>query len=232
MDNVYFKYRGRDSRVMGIEAENFFEVGEAVPNVEQITVPGRSGTLTYWDGTYANRIITAPSFLLSEILPREIEKINAWLLSAQSYDKLVLSNDPEHFFLARAVSGISENVRADILTPFELEFDALPQKFLEAGTEESAAGASIYNPTDFTAFPIWKINATGNVTLTVGQNTATITGITGQIVLDTETGKAQAAGADVSALISFAEDLTLAPGENAVSISGGTLSYIPRWWTL
>ena len=232
MLDIYFKYRGRNSREMGIEAESFFEVGEAVPNVEQITVPGRSGALTYWDGTYANRPITAPSFLLSEILPRDIEKINTWLLSSQSYDKLVLSNDPEHFFLARAVAGVSENVRADLLTPFTLEFDALPQKFLEAGTEESTAGANIYNPTDFTAFPIWKINATGNVTLTVGQNTATITGITGQIVLDTETGTATKDGTNVSAYVSFAEDLTLAPGNNAVSIRGGTLRYIPRWWTL
>ena len=217
---------------MGIEAAGFIHVGAAEPNVESFSVPGKSGTLTYWDGSYANREITAPSFLLSEGLVRDVDSINAWLISSQEYDKLILSHDPEHFYLARAVRGISEDVRADILTPFDLEFDALPQKYLKSGAREYAAGAKIYNPTKFKAFPIWKIHVEGTVQLTVGENRAVISGTGGDVVLDTETGIATAAGVNVSDKISFENDLVLMPGVNEISISGGTLRYIPRWWTI
>lgn len=218
---------------MGIEAEDFFEVGEAVPNVEQFSVPGRSGNLTYWDKTYANRTITAPSFLASEALHRDVATINEWLLSSQTYDKLILSNDQEHFFLARATQGISENVRANLLTPFYIEFDALPQKYLISGEKEYAAGAKIYNPTKFDAFPIWKINVQDTVQLIVNGRTATITGVSGTVILDTESGiSINGAGENVNSHVSFTDDLVLSPGYNEITISGGTLRYIPRWWTL
>ena len=217
---------------MGIEASDFIFVGEAEPNVESFEVPGRSGTLTYWDGSYRNREIEAPSFLISDGAVREIDKINEWLISSQGYGKLVLSHDPEHFYLARAVRGIPENVRADILAPFTVEFDAMPQKYLKSGAHEYAAGAKIYNPTKFTAFPIWKIHVEDTVQLKVGDNTAVISGTGGDIILDTETGVATAAGVNVSNKISFENDLVLLPGVNEVSISGGTLRYIPRWWTI
>ena len=218
---------------MGIDASDFIHVGESEPNVESYEVPGRSGTLTYWDGSYRNRVIEAPSFLLSEGAVREIDKINEWLISSQGYDKLILSHDPEHFYLARAVRGIPENVRADILTPFTVEFDALPQKYLKTGEREYAAGAKIYNPTKFTSFPIWKIRVNDTVQLNVGGRTAVIAGTSGDIILDTETGIATtAAGVNVNAKVSFTEDLVLMPGVNEISISGGTLRYIPRWWTI
>lgn len=217
---------------MGIEASDFFEVGEAVPNVESYEVPGRSGSLTYWDGTYANRPITAPSYLLAESLPRDIDKINEWLLSAQSYDRLELSSDPDHFWLARATRGISEQVRADVLNPFAVEFEALPQKYLKTGSKEYEAGTRIYNPTKFDALPIWKITAEGDVTITVSGRTVTVTGLVGEIILDTETGFATMDGESVGASVEFTEDLILRPGSNEVSIEGGTLRFIPRWWTL
>lgn len=217
---------------MGIEASDFFSVGEAEPNVEAFEVPGRSGTLTYWDGTYQNRSIEAPSFLLSEAAVREIDKINEWLISSQGYDKLTLSHDTEHFYLARAVRGIPENVRADVLTPFTIEFDALPQKYLKSGAREYAAGVKVYNPTKFTSYPIWKIHVEGTVQIKVGENTAVISGTGGDIILDTETGIATAAGVNVSNKISFENDLVLLPGANEISITGGTLRYIPRWWTI
>ena len=217
---------------MGIEAESFFEVGEAVPNVESYEVPGRSGGLTYWDGTYANRPITAPSYLLADSLPRDVDKINEWLLSSQRYDRLELSNDPDHFWLARATRGISEQVRADVLTPFAIEFDALPQKYLKAGEMEYKAGKIIRNPTKFTAFPILKIKIEDVVQITIGGRLLQIGSVSGEVVIDTETGTATKNGENVDSKVTFTDDLVLLPGDNEVTISGGTLSYIPRWWTL
>lgn len=232
MNEIYFKYRGKDSRDMGIAAAGFFEVSEAVPNVEQIQVPGKSGALTYWDGTYAEREIVVPSFLMSEMLPRDIAKINSWLIGSQSFDKLILSDDPEHFFLARAVRGVSTNTRADVLTPLDVVFESKPQRYLASGETERRAASKIYNPTDYTAHPIWLINAESDVTFAVNGNTATISGIAGKIRIDTETGAASHNGDSVSASVVFAADLTLAPGVNVISIEGGTVSYIPRWWEL
>ncbi len=232
MENLYFKYDGVNSSTMGIGMQKAVLVSGAAPNIKEYRIPGRNGSLHEWDGTYGNRRILANCFLLSRMTHKEIREANAWLLGG-TYRRLELCDDEEHFYMARAASGVPEDVRRGILNPFAIEFTAKPQKFLKSGMRELDVTSSIYNPTHQNALPILKLTGNGDFTLFINQVYARFTSVEGTIILDTETGNATIDGTTANKNVYFEEDLLLLPGKNSIEIVGdATLAIVPRWYEI
>ncbi len=234
MDN-YFIFDGKRSYSMGIELQGPVSVSGATPNVTEYRIPGRNGKLHEWDGTYTDRSISASCYMLSHMAPKEIREASAWLLGG-GYKKLVLSEDEEHFYLARAVSGIPENVRIGLLNPFYVEFSAKPQKFLLSGEREISADKTIYNPTAQNARPIIKIRGSGDATVTVNTAKITCKGLTSTetVILDTETGNAMtSAWLNANNKVYYEDEIVLFPGINNIMVSGNAaVTVIPRWFEI
>lgn len=233
MDN-YFIFDGKRSYSMGIELAGPPSVSGALKNVSSYRIPGRSGMLHEWDETFAERNIRIPCFLLSHLSQKEIREANAWLLCGVK--RLILSDDEEHFYLARATTGIDEQTRRGILNPFAIDFTAKPQKFLVSGEREIASGNRIVNPTAQTARPILKIKGSGNATVTVNGTNVICTDLVGTqtLLLDAETGRTMTSGfLSANDKLYFEDEIALYPGVNSVTVSGdAVVSLIPRWFEI
>ena len=220
---------------MGLELQGPVSVSGATPNVTEYRIPGRNGKLHEWDGTYADRRISASCYMLSHTTQREIREASAWILGG-GYRKLILSHDEEHFYLARVVSGVPENVRLGLLNPFYIEFSAKPQRFLLSGEREVNVDRTIYNPTEQTALPIIKITGSGDATVTVNRAKITCKGLSSMetLILDTETGHVMTdAWLDANEKIYYEYDPVLVPGINNLYISGNAeVAMIPRWFEI
>ncbi len=228
---------------MGIKLQKAIEIENATPNVETITVPGKNGALTYWDGTYQNRVVTAKCFVLNKNAADYLEAISVWLARTPGYLRLEMSQEPNVFMLARVSSLGTTSVRNGVLAPFEIKFDCMPQKFLKSGEHVSQVknGGNVYNAW-LPAKPLIYITCHGTVSLTIGESTIKLAvgGTKWQTYyIDCETQNIyERFGVSVNSKAEVNEFPLLAHGETSVAWDNGrdgtihNVKIIPRWWTL
>lgn len=230
----------------GIICQRELEFDGAEPDTETVRVPGRSGDIVYWDGAYKNVKGTASCYVLCEHAAEARTAIAGWLLHNQQYRRLETLSEPGIFRLARIANGGKLAHRLDLLAPFEIEFDCLPQKYLREGEEErefTAAGV-IVNPTAFEARPLLTVHGTtGAASVVIGTWRLSMQDAD-EIVIDCESMRCWKGSEAADSAVTF-QKITpggnvragaprIAPGENSVRWSGAAtgLTIVPRWWTL
>ena len=122
-----------------------------------------------------------------------------------------------------------------------IEFNCKPARFLKAGERAvpfTTAG-SIRNPTFQKSFPKLTVVVSGSGTLTVGDQTITISGLTNstRMVIDSELQDIYEEGSltNLNGKVSFSDGFPLLiPGVNTIEFTGSITSVevIPRWWIL
>ena len=233
-----FYFDGKRAKSKGIELQESIILGAAEPNLKEFTIPGRNGTIYQHDGSYKNRSIIAHCYLLSHLLERDIDQINAWLLSSVGYRRFEDSNDERHFMLARATTGILKSARMGILAPFTLEFDAKPQRFLKSGEKfiDVTTSMIIKNPTSFPALPLIRILGKGNIDLTIAGNVLHLyLGSDWQeISYDAEADTAYLGSENMDSKIGSTDQIALPSGDSQISFTGNlkNIQIMPRWWEL
>lgn len=238
MLDATFYLDGVDAKTYGIQLQKPITISEAVPIVEKQTVPGRNGDLIWETGSYKNRIAKASCFFLHTGAERGFITAGKFLFGEKGYRKLQTSDDRFHFLMARVKKGLSFDVRAHTLAPFEIEFDCKPQRFKNdsaGGYYEFESSGTIENPTGFTALPLIVIRGTGAGRLNVGGCVVNIKAITNGILsLDSETQNAYNDSGNQNMNIEAPVFPTLPLGETTISWTGGIQSVTirPRWWDL
>lgn len=232
-----FIFKNKRAKAKGIELQEAISVSAAVPNFTEYKIPGRSGALIEYDGTYQNRTITALCYLLDYAMENGIDDINAWLLSGNGYFRFEDTEDTKHFMLARSTNGIEKKVRMGMLNAFLLEFDAKPQRYLKLGEKpvEVSTTKSIYNPTAFPALPLLEIDGSGNITVVINNVELTVNDLDGVITYDAETDNAYNGAQNMNGSIYVGGSILLPPGKTDISFVSGTVSSLkitPRWWEL
>lgn len=231
-----FIFKKKRAKSKGIELQESIRVSAAVPNVNEIAIPGRNGTIVEYDGSYANRTITARCYLLDYALEKGIDDINAWLLGQNGYFRFEDSNDTRHFMMARATRGIEKSARLGLLNPFLLEFDAKPQRFLKIGEKavDVTATKAIYNPTSFPALPLIDLSGSGDIAVTIFGVTLNVYGLNGVITYDAETDNAYNGAQNLNSMVGTTDVLTIPKGRNEITVTGAvtSLKITPRWWEL
>lgn len=240
-----FKFDGVNSTSKGIKVGRNINISSAIPNVTQVKIPGRNGGLHYWDGSYQNRIITVDCYVIDNSIFDKINSINEWLIKDAGYKEFQDVDDLSHFMLARAVNGVSHDIRANILAPFELEFDAKPQRFLVSGKTEVTVNSgqnTIVNPTQYDSLPILKISAdarTEPIVFHIGDSKITFKGIYGSWEYDCENDYMKIIdkspdSENPSAILD--KKFTISSGSNAMYYDVPSLvssfKIVPRWWEL
>lgn len=210
------------------------------PDVNAIPIAGGNGDLLIPNNRYKNISVRYPCVILSQ-LASNLDTIKAYLLSDPDYVRIEDSFDTTHFRKGRFIGGTEVKPTMDgTAGAFELEFDCKPQRFLKSGETivSLTSAGSISNPTIFAAKPLIKITGSGNVTLTVGTYTVSISGISSYINLDCEAQDAyRAAGENENNKVTFPAGQgypVLVRGSNAISWTGTVtkVEITPRWWTL
>lgn len=217
-DDLIFRFDGKRSDSMGIQQQSPAYLSPPVPRVESTTIPGRSGDLIKWDGSYENRTAQIECFLLSGLVEKQISDIQSWLISCQDYKKLTFDDDPNHFILARPTIGIEKQTRMSLLNPFTIEFDCKPQRYLIHGQREIDVTSSktLKNPTKFNANPIIHIRGSGNVAVSYANASLSVLNLSGDLYYDTETDKAYNASGSLDKYVKASGDMSIPSGTHNV----------------
>ena len=233
----YFMIGQISSAELGIVLQSPISFSAPEPKVSTISVPGRSGDLVFDDGGYNNITGKASCYVLdlADVSAR-MGKINGLLNKARGYQRLFVSNDPNHYRMARIANVTNFETRLNRLAPFEIEFDCKPQRFLIdcPPVSVNASPGTIYNPTDFDALPVLTISGSGSGSVTIGDKTITITRLVDGMSIDCESQNAYNGSENLNGAIQCDDFPTIAPGRNTVQFTGGVtaVKILPRWWEL
>jgi phage-related protein len=172
-----------------IDGENTLDYGARVmalppiqiarKRVSLITIPGRSGYLTQWDGSY-DEVIKLASFFYDGASP---ERIARMLLEGST---VTFSNEPDKVYDYRL--DITADLTNTISTwhQWDLQFICNPVK--RATSPESiyatVSPVMLVSTCNHAAYPTITLTGTGDVTLTVGDQEIALTDISPAITID------------------------------------------------
>lgn len=212
--------------------------------VENISIPGRSGNLLIDLKRYKNVPIQYQCVLLPEehfALRKAAIDAQHLLFPSSEYRRLEDTYHPDYYRMARVTGLLSIESIVEQAGKFTVSFDCKPQRFLKTGeipVTMDTAGV-LRNPTLFPALPLIIVYGAGAGALKVGDIFMEIKSMEDHVYLDSDTQNAYRVG-DGGALenkngtIKAPEFPVLAAGENTISWTGGItkIEIIPRWWTL
>ena len=245
------KFNGKSTSDLGLIVQFIPSYTFPEREYETLHIPGRNGDLIIDKGSFQNVEKTysiAKVFKPGEKFISSANSIVSWLHSANGYARLEDSYEPDYYRMAMYKSDGEMNNYYDEATAIEITFECKPQRWLKAGEEQiiSKNGTSLVlkNPTSFDASPVLKFTAptTGDVTITVGDNTMKLISIgdgeTHTIIIDCENMECY----DPNNNKLYNSKLQLVSGSfpvlkgninTEIEISNATdLSVQPRWWTL
>ena len=208
------------------------------PDLEYVTVPGRSGDLVYDNKRFRNTDVTYPACFMLANFKTNFKSLQAFLLKHKGYYKLTDDYEPNYFRMASIDKAIKLK---DIdwvydAGSFDLTFNCKPQRFLVSGeteTDYTASSNTINNPTNFASKPILKVYGTGTVTF--GGVTITIAAHSySYIEIDCELMDCYYQSNNCNQYVTVGNYFPeFAPGNNTLAISGPSkVTVKPRWWTV
>lgn len=229
----YFIWKSVDSRTFGIWVSQYPDIVRPQERVNHLTIAGRAGQLTTTEGEDIYEPITLQMRIQLTSSRSNWQNIIDWL-SGDSL--LVLGRRPNRAYTARLVSEVAFTKYSNDIAEATLEFEAEP--FTQSYPTEdpvvvdvSESPYTFYNNTDTIAYPIISLYGTGEVTVTVNDNTLTIADISNDAILDCGALMAtDALGANI--LDSTTGDFfNLRKGLNTVSWTGDVtgITIQPKW---
>ena len=225
-----FTWNGVSSRDMGIYLREMPEIVRPEERIQHVTIPGRAGELTQTEGAdvYNSYIQTIPIAVYTEAAVRAAE---AWLRGAGSVS---FGGQPDLKQNARVINAVTfqKHSRGSVYWDAQVQFYCEPLKSkvtTEADIELTESG-TVNNPGDVTAFPRIVIDGSGDITISAGGKSISLTGIQTGTVVDCETGWVIYNNAALAGVYTgnFPE---LPAGDSMVSFTGNVtkLTITPRW---
>lgn len=182
----YFIFDGENSKDYGvyISGQGTFNAPER--DYKTIAVPGRDGSLLGVDHRLENVELTYNAFIYANF-KQNIAALRSMLLSKTGYKRLTDTYHADEFRRAFYRGGLDVDVTPkNDAGEFDIEFECMPQRFLLSGESQLSiqSGGSITNPTLFPSKPL--IDVTGYGTLTINDQTITISNTFPAITIDCE----------------------------------------------
>ena len=234
----YFDFAGRRSLDLGITIEQCPGVSSAQRSIEEITVPGRNGSLIQDTGAYSNVIQSYEVWFRerNQNTASAARKIAFWLLSQKGYQMLEDSYTPDVFRMACFSGPLDVENWMLLRGRATLEFNCKPQRYFKDGQIPIPISAATTLQNDWMpALPLIQISGTGAGTLNIGESVVSITGMTGSLTVDSEVQDAYDGNVNMNNNITVSGGFpVLKNGNTAISFSGGiyAVQITPRWWTL
>lgn len=160
--------------------------------------------------------------------------VTEWLC-VKGYQRLEDSYFLDSYRLANFSGGIEIENILNRFGQATIEFDCKPQRFLHDGEiiAKYIEAGKIVNPTPFASSPLIKVYGSGSGTLTIGETTVELSGISEYLYIDSDIQDAYKGLENMNSVMtgSFPKIET---GEQVISFTGDitALDILPRWWTL
>ena len=185
---------------------------------------------------YNNITVSYKAYIIDNY-NENIKGLRNALMSRKGYQRLQDTVNPEEYRLAKAIPFEIDEHGVLRAAEFTMQFICKPQRFLVAGDIpiEVTGSATILNQYEESAKPL--IRAYGTGSFSIGGVSVQITSANGYTDIDCELQEAfkdtLATNRNSYIVLPQGKFPILAPGDNAVTISGLTkLEITPRWWIL
>lgn len=225
-----FIFKGIDSDSMGVYQTDNFPLPIASPRLEEITIPGRHGTLTLYDGGYQGSEITSNVVIKCDEEPLYMDEISQWL---SGIGKLELEGLDDRYFIARVsnILSVDQFLRNDVYK-FPLTFKCQPFGYLNTGTRPIvfSSGNTLRNQGNFESTPLIVAHGTGEGTITINDTVITLSNIDGYVNIDSETLECYKGDTNLGQNM-VGDYPILKTGVNTITFDGGitSISVTPRW---
>lgn len=178
----YMLLDGIDTRTYGVRVMNLPPIQVPMKRAEMIQIPGRSGFLTNWDGSY-EALSRAVGLFYNGNNPGDVAR------RLQDATRAVFSNEPDkEYVVYPQIEGaaLARIIAAWHRFDLPLLCDPLKREIAPAIIKATAPPIALLNPGNHPAYPTIKLTGTGNVTLNVGTQAITLTDIGPAITVDGE----------------------------------------------
>ena len=202
------------------------------PDIESVSVAGRSGDLHISNHRFKNITISYPAVIYEEF-EKNFLSLRSWLMALEGNVRIEDSFRPEHYRTGRFTGTLTPNYTNKGIGSFEIDFDCMPQIWLKSGENGLSfmADGIISNDTSQTALPLIRVYGTGVVTIGGGVVNIKEAG-TRYIDLDCLTKQAYEGDIFRNGNIVVNTWPELHPGENTVQLGSGIkkVEVTPRWF--
>lgn len=229
-------WNGKSSDDIGVIVERYPSFNIPARKEEKISVPGRNRDIVIQQNAFENITQRYEIYISAERpkIPIISHLVTEWLC-VPGYNMLEDSYWLDYFYLATYHGGLEIENIMNRFGRATIEFDCGPQRFLKHGTDviEIRAATTLMNEYPFDALPLIKVYGTGSGTLTVGDTTVSLSGISSYIMLDSDVQNAYKGTSNQNSKMTGAFP-KLHAGENTIAWTGDItgIDITPRWWTI
>lgn len=233
----YLAVDGTNLAKYGVWIDGHESLNAPEPDVDLISVPGRSGQLTIDNGRYHNVTVTYKCGFRENFL-QNLSALKGFLLANRGYRRLEDTYYNTHYRMGRYIGGLEPTGSQMMKQGYcEISFDCQPQRWLKSGEVALAyeSGSTIFNPTDFNAKPLLVVTGYGQVVIgsyriVIAENANNRTWI------DCDLQEAWFGTSNLNDKITLPDGVfpVIVPGSVPITFSSNItrVEVTPRWWTL
>lgn len=230
-----FDFNGHNSKEFNMYINAEINISSSQPDYSTIEVPGRDGDLILPNNRYKSFSQTVPVIFLGgyKDTMSKIEQVRRWLLSDTEFHDFKLSSDSGYTYRAAYLDNFEVKKTADGLST-DLNFEMMPYKYLNSGLDSQtiSSGTTLTNSGNIPALPLLKITGSGDIKITLDNQTVSLKGIDTGIILDCESQLCTSLDVTRTQFDKLYSDFPRLPVGNTKISWSGTVSKFeitPRW---
>lgn len=225
---AWFKFKGIDSRQMGVIVTKMPATVRPKRRVESIEIAGRNGSLHTDEGAFDSYDRTMECALKKR---ERLDEVAAWLVGS---GEMIFSTEPDKVYQVMISNQVSISQMMRMFQKFMVTMDTQPFKYsvnafndaleLTAPTKIKSRG-TIYSE------PIITVYGSGDITLTINETEFPLYSVDGSITIDSEMMEVFKGNANQNSKYGAVEFPWLEVGENEISWTGDVekVEIKPRW---
>ncbi|MFT8869545.1 hypothetical protein [Liquorilactobacillus nagelii] len=184
-----FDFNGHNSEEFSMYINVELTLSSSQPDYSTVEVPGRDGDLILPNNRYKSFSQTIPVIFLGGYngTMSKIEQVRRWLLSDTEFHNFKLSSDSGYTYRAAYLGNFEVKKATDGLSA-DLNFEMMPYKYLNSGLDSQtlSSDTTLTNSGNIPALPLLKITGSGDIKVTLDNQTVSLKGIDTGIILDCE----------------------------------------------
>lgn len=225
---AWFRFKGIDSRDMGVTVTAMPPSVRADKRVNAITIPGRNGNLHFDDEVYESYVNTMECAIKNRA---KIDEIAAWLVGSGD---MIYSTEPNKVYKVFIANKIEIAQMMRKFQKFMLSMDTQPFKYSVSARSENlelTSPTTIRNKGTVYSQPTITVYGNGNITLTINGTNYGLTSVDSYITIDSEMMEVYKDSTNANNKYSAMDFPRFEVGQNSISWTGSVtkVEIIPKW---
>lgn len=225
---AWFKFKGIDSRQMGVIVTKMPDTIRPERRVDSFTIAGRHGSLHTDEGVYESYDRTMECALKKRA---KLDEVAAWLVGR---GEMIFSTEPDKVYKVMIFNKISISQMMRTFQKFMVTMNTQPFKYSVnafGDTLELTTATKVRNSGSVYSEPIITVYGSGDITLTINEKDFPLYGVDGDITIDSEMMEVFKGTENQNSRYGGEDFPRLEVGENAISWTGNVTKVViePRW---